>query len=85
MSSDPKKQLSDKYCLRFGQIAVSMGLITKEQLKQALCIQVDDEAAGRAHRLLGTILFDLGLLTTEQIDAVLKRLFQENRQSETQA
>jgi hypothetical protein len=79
MASDTRKNVSEKYCPRFGQIAVELGLITTEQLKQALCCQVDDEMAGRAHRLLGEILFDQDLLATEQIDTVLNRLFQEIR------
>ena len=47
-----KIKVSKKYCPRFGQIAIEQGYITAEELKCALSLQVDDDIAGRDHRLL---------------------------------
>lgn len=59
---------------RFGAAAVHMGIVTLEELKAAMVVQVDDDVNGREHRLLGSILFDRGLITAGQIDAVLTEL-----------
>ena len=73
------KDISDKYCPRFGQIAVEKGFITPQQLVTALRIQDDDSRAGRPHRYLGVILFDSDWMTGEQIDEVLTTLFRRLR------
>ncbi len=59
------------YCRRFGQIAVERGYITPEQLKEALAEQVDDDLAGKPHRVLGNILFEKDWLTARQVESVL--------------
>lgn len=63
------------YCPRFGQLAVSMGYVTPDQLKQALSEQVDDNLNQRQHRILGTIFFENGWMTPGEIDLVLNRMF----------
>lgn len=70
------------YCQRFGQIAVEMGLISVQQLIDALGEQVRDDVEGRPHRLLGTIFFEQGLLTPGQIDEVLNQLFRQQGREE---
>jgi len=57
---------------RFGKIAVDMGFITAEQLKEAITEQVEDDLADKPHRPIGKILLESGLITKEQIDIVLK-------------
>ena len=59
---------------RFGSIAVHRSLITLDELKSAILIQIDDDVNGRDHRLLGGILFDQGVITEDQIDDVLAEL-----------
>ncbi len=59
---------------RFGKIAVNMGFITAEQLKEAITEQVEDDLAGKPHRIIGKILLENGWITKEQIDIVLKRI-----------
>jgi hypothetical protein len=71
------KELSEKFCLRFGIIAVEMGFVTSQQLKSALAEQVDDEISGRPHRLIGKILFEHGWITPDQIDRVMNQLYKE--------
>ncbi len=60
-----------EYRSRFGQVAVKRGFITADQLKDALREQVDDDLAGRRHRLLGEILLEKNRMTAAQIEAVL--------------
>ena len=62
---------------RSGQVAVKLGLITPDQLKEALNEQVDDDLAGRDHRFLGEILTDKGWITLDQLNNLLHELFEE--------
>ena len=82
MNEDVARQLSDKYCPRFGKIAVDMGLITADQMKEALVEQADDNISERPHRLLGRILLDKGWLTHKQIDTIMNEVFSNERKSE---
>jgi hypothetical protein len=56
---------------RFGLIAVEKGFITKEELFEALKIQVDEDISGKPHTLIGLILIRLNYLTREQADEIL--------------
>jgi len=78
MSTETRKRISEKYCPRFGQIAVEKGYITADQLKSALSIQVDENIAGEKHRLLGTILFEKDWMSSDQIEVVLNLLLGKN-------
>ncbi len=69
------KELSKKYCPRFGQIAVDMGFVTTEQVKEALAEQLNDDIANRRYRLIGEIIFMKGWLTIKEIEIVLNELF----------
>ena len=62
---------------RFGKIAVDMGFVTAEQLKEAITEQVEDNLADKPHRSLGEILLENGWITDEQINIALKELFQK--------
>jgi hypothetical protein len=70
-----------KLCDRFGTIAVDKGFITAEDLQRGIQIQVQEDLEGKKHRVIGGILFDLGLITHEKIDEVLKGLFQQEGNS----
>lgn len=82
MEDDVDKGLSKKYCPRFGKIAVDMGFVTAEQLKEALTEQIDDDISNRPHRLIGRIFFEKGWMTNKQIDIVLNELFKDEKRSE---
>ena len=69
----------EKYCSRFGKIAVDNGYLVVEQLQQALHEQVDDDLAERPHRVIGAICFDHGWMSPEQIEDVLNIMFKKNR------
>lgn len=77
MASNDEK----KYQPRSGKIAVEMGFITKEQLKEAISEQIDDDIANRPHRFLVEILFNKGWIRLEQVDIVLDELFKEEMRS----
>ena len=59
---------------RFGLAAVEMGFITVDQLFEAIKIQIQEELERGRHRLIGRILFDMGVIKAPQIDAVLETL-----------
>ncbi len=61
---------------RFGKIAVDMGFVTAEQLKEAMVEQVEDDLADKPHRPIGKILLENGWITKEQFDFVLKELWE---------
>ncbi len=81
MSNDVDRELSEKYCPRFGMIAIEKGFVTVEQVKTALSEQIDDNLADRPHRLIGRILLDRGWITPQQIDIVLNELFKAEKKS----
>jgi len=59
---------------RFGAIAIDKGYITLEQLMEAMNMQIKEDVEEGQHRLIGTILFEHGLITILQIDDVLKTM-----------
>lgn len=82
MTNDVHKEISQKYCPRFGQIAVESGFINEAQLAEALACQVHEELNGHRHRLLGAILFEKDWMSASQIDQVLAELFRRMREEE---
>ena len=82
--SDNAAQITQGHCIRFGTVAVDKKLITADDLHKALKIQVQDDMEGIPHRLIGNILFfDLGLISTEQIDEILKEFFRRREEKTT--
>jgi hypothetical protein len=61
-------------CHRFGAIAVLKGFVTIDEVKAAIMDQVEDDLNGREHRLLGSILFERGLLTERQVETIMLQL-----------
>ena len=72
---DVNKEISAKYCPRFAQLAVEKGYVTPDNAKVALSRQLDDDLAGKPHKLIGSIFLENGWLTPQQIETVLKDLF----------
>ena len=48
--------------------------INKEQLLEAMKLQVEEDLSGKPHTLIGIILIRLGYLTREEADHVLLTL-----------
>lgn len=80
MTANLHKEISQKYCYRFGQIAVEFSFITEAQLTGALGCQVHEELIGLGHRLLGEILFEKEWMSASQIDKVMTELLRRMRQ-----
>jgi hypothetical protein len=76
MKSKFDKEIT-QLCRRFGTVAVGNGFITRDQLKAAFIEQVEEDLNGQGHRLIGTILYEKGWMTWEQVDVVLKELFRK--------
>lgn len=79
--SGKEKGLLEKYCVRFGKLAVEMGFISRNQLFWAMELQIKDDLSNKSHKVIGQILFEQGWMTPQQIDQVLNRLF-ESRKAE---
>jgi 6-phosphofructokinase len=62
------EEVQDK---RSGVVVVEKGFITKEQLFEALKIQVEEDLSGKPHTLIGIILIKLGYLTREEAEDIL--------------
>ena len=63
-------ELNDE--VRFGKLAIDMGLITMDQMLNAIEVQVRENIAFGTHRKIGLILLEQGHITLDQIDEVLK-------------
>ena len=56
----------------FGQVAIRMGFVTDSQVQAALEVQDSMQKAGRKRRLIGMILLDLGMISSQQLIDILK-------------
>ncbi len=72
--------ITKKYCVRFGVIAVKKGYITEEALYEALKIQVEEDLKKEEHRLTGTILYDMGLMSEKEIEDVVNEVLKEQEE-----
>lgn len=62
---------------RFGTIAVEKAFINKDQLLEAMRIQVNENIAGKDHMPIGSILMKLKYVTETQVNEVLLSLRRE--------
>ena len=76
MADVPKK--IEVYEKRFGNIAIDMGFLTLDELINALEIQVQEEIDKGERRLIGQILLELKVMTSDQIKQVLANLFDKD-------
>jgi len=58
---------------RFGDLAVSVGYLTPEQLEHALTIQQQEDQDGQPRRPLGLICMQQGYLTYTRLMELLER------------
>ena len=73
------RSITQRYCKRYGAIAVGKSFVAPEDLRKAIDIQVQEDLEAKKHRLIGNILFALELITAEQSDEVLNELFDKSR------
>ncbi|MDB9823083.1 hypothetical protein OAC89_05210 [Deltaproteobacteria bacterium] len=69
-----KELLEPRFEQRFGEISVSKGFITLNNLVQAMSTQVKEDVEKGEHRLLGEILIRLGHMKKSQVSEVLKAM-----------
>ena len=76
MRSSDEMDAAIEYALRFGEIALKKGFISKQQLRKALEEQISNEPylRLRPRKLIGEILSELGWMTQSQISVVLKEM-----------
>ena len=65
------KEYSQK---RFGTIAIQKGYIIKDQLIEALSLQIEYELAGTQQKLIGGILFEMGYMEMAEVNKVLEAM-----------
>lgn len=80
MGDHAETAVPQKFCPRFGMLAVEMGFVSVEQVREAMAEQLDDDIANRPHRLLGTIFVDKGWMTFREVEMVLEKLFKLQQQ-----
>ena len=70
------------YALRFGEVAIRKGFITRQQLREALEEQLFNKSylRLRPRKLIGEILREQGLMTSAQIEQVLEELARKKNQ-----
>ena len=73
MSNPRKRRLTERRVL-FGQLAVKLGYVSKDQVEEALKIQNKMDERGEKHKLLGMIMLEKTMISTEQLIEILKRL-----------
>jgi hypothetical protein len=76
------KQIPERareWCFRFGMIAVKRGMITREQVREALLEQLEDDLNEQPHRLLGEILLEKDWMNGDQIERILRDLFAKDK------
>jgi hypothetical protein len=81
MRTNDEMDLAIKYALRFGEIAVKKGYISRYQLREALEEQVLNEPFQkfRPRKLIGEILLEQGWMNQNQIEMVLQVLANSKR------
>ena len=64
--------MQKKHALRFGEIAIRKGIITENQLEEALEEQLYQYLTNNTRKLIGEILCEKGWMTQTQIVIVLE-------------
>jgi hypothetical protein len=75
MTRDSGKDGPLEWAPRFGSIAVEMGHATSEQIKCAICEQVDDDIQNKPRRPLGRILFERDSMSHKEVEIVMNAVF----------
>jgi len=67
----------DRYEKLFGIIAIEKGFISRNDLINALTIQAKEHAKNGNQRFIRDILFDQNIISVNQIEKVVKAIFQK--------
>jgi hypothetical protein len=77
-----KPRSSDHYDKRFGVIAIEKRYIEPDDLIEALTIQVREDIEKKPHRFIGEIFLDQDIMSPDQIEEVVKAVFNQRPQFE---
>ncbi len=77
VKDDVYKILSKECSPQFGKVAVNLGFVTEKQLTEVMNEQIKDVFSNKPHRFIGSILFEHGWITRDQLDFVVLRLFKQ--------
>ena len=83
MDKNSDKKYFDDFTHRFGTIAVEMDFVTIEQVLEVLSEQVMDNHYRRRQKKIGRLMIEKGLMSSQQVDAVLEKLAEENMKAVT--
>ena len=64
----------DTLAKRFGDIAIQKKFITKNQLLEAMTVQIEKQLERAEHKLIGAILIELGYMSEEQVSEVVETM-----------
>ena len=81
MNENMNTQIDLKLTHKFGQIAIEMGFVTAEQVKQVLSEQfsIDSSSRLRPPKLVGEIFSEKGWMTQKQIQTVMEKISLDNQ------
>ena len=82
MGKNSDKKLSDDFTHRFGTLAIEMGFVTIEQVLGVIFEQVMDNHYRKWQIKIGMMMIDKGLMTGTQVEAVLTKLAEINKEAE---
>ncbi len=71
MGTSENSATPQTFCPRFGMLAIEMGFVTVDQIREAMAEQLEDDLAEKLRRLLRTILIDRGWMTLREVEMVL--------------
>lgn len=77
----PGKKFLNTFTHRFGTLAIEMGFVTIEQVLGVIFEQVMDDHYRKQHKKIGRLMIDKGLMSREQVEAVLERLAELNKEA----
>lgn len=77
MHKNSYKKYFDDFTHRFGTLAIEMGFVTIEQVLGVIFEQVMDNHYRKQQKKIGRLMIEKGLMSSKQVDAVLKKLDEE--------
>jgi len=80
MDKNSDKKYLDDFTHRFGTLAVELGFVTIEQVLGVISEQVTENHYRKLQKKIGRLMIEKGLMSSTQVDAVLDKLAEENKE-----
>ena len=58
----------------FGKVAIRLGYVTKERVKEALLIQRRLREKNKEHKLIGMVMLEQGMLGTTELIEIIRQM-----------